>query len=133
VPFLLTAHQGEAARTLLSYVMSLQLKSPDAQLLAVVIAIRAARGGVGNIAGADLSSMRLSSPHDAVGELQGLGWRVPEGLLTGEPDTPVAVTVPDLAVEAERPLPFGKCVRSRVSGWTTRVLSAKPVKKTPRQ
>ncbi|MER6405944.1 hypothetical protein ABT269_20900 [Streptomyces viridosporus] len=42
---------------------------------------------------------------------------------------PVRVTVPDLGRETDHPLPFGKLTRSRVSGWTTRVLTAKPVKK----
>ncbi|MEU6053143.1 hypothetical protein ABZ829_22250 [Streptomyces xanthochromogenes] len=37
LPFLLTPQQGEAARTLLDYLDSLQLPSPDAQLLAVVV------------------------------------------------------------------------------------------------
>ncbi|MFH9828235.1 hypothetical protein [Streptomyces bobili] len=32
--------------------------------------------------------------------------------------------------ESDHPLPFGKQMRARVSGWTTRPLAAKPVKKT---
>lgn len=48
------------------------------------------------------------------------------------PDAPpVPATVPDLTRETDHPLPFGKNMRSRVSGWTTRALSAKPVKKLP--
>ncbi|GGN45043.1 hypothetical protein GCM10012285_28310 [Streptomyces kronopolitis] len=112
LPFLLSSQQGEAARALLSYVASLGLPGPDSQLVAVVVAIRAARGGV-----------------DA---LRALGWQVDDALFDGDdPATPVPVTVPDLAREADHPLPFGKNVRSRVSGWTTRALSAKPVKKLP--
>jgi hypothetical protein len=48
-PFLLTTQQGRAARPLLSYVAVLPLSSLDAQLLAGVIAIRAAGGGTSNI------------------------------------------------------------------------------------
>ncbi|WP_369264127.1 hypothetical protein [Streptomyces sp. R35] len=128
-PFLLTAEQGEAARALLGYVSSLPLNSPDAQLLAVVVAIRAARGGVGNLTGGDLSSLRLADPAGAIGEVRKIGWQVTDELLVGDPETPVAVTVPDLAGEADRRLPFGKQKRSRVSGWTTRTLAAKPVKR----
>ncbi|MFG3507105.1 hypothetical protein ACGF5F_16520 [Streptomyces sp. NPDC047821] len=51
LPYLLTAQQGQAARELLRYVASLPLPSPEPQLLAVVVAIRAARGGVGNLTG----------------------------------------------------------------------------------
>ncbi|MET9887123.1 hypothetical protein ABZZ20_29110 [Streptomyces sp. NPDC006430] len=129
--FLLTSPQGEAARTLLGYVASLALPDADAQLVAVVVAIRAARGGVGNITGADLSALRLGDASGAVDALRGLGWQVDDALFGGDPAVPVPVTVPDLAREAGHPLPFGKNTRSRVSGWTTRTLSAKPVKKLP--
>jgi hypothetical protein len=40
LPFLLTTPQGEAARTLLSYVVTLPLPALDSQLLAVVVAGR---------------------------------------------------------------------------------------------
>lgn len=130
LPFLLTTQQGEAARTLLSYVVTLPLSTLDSQLLAVVVAIRAARSGVGNLTGVDLRSLRLSDPQQAVCALRGLGWQLHDVLLNGDADTPVPVTVPGLANEEGGPLPFGKNMRSRVSGWTTRVLAAKPVKKT---
>ncbi|MFE6904104.1 hypothetical protein ACFVFJ_46165 [Streptomyces sp. NPDC057717] len=129
LPFLLTTQQGQAARTLLSYVAALPLSSPDAQLLAVTVAIRAAKTGTGNIAGIDLRFLNLTDSAQAVADLRGLGWQIPELLLLGEPETPVAVTVPDLAAETDHPLPFGKQMRSRVSGWTTRTLACKPVKK----
>ncbi|WP_356948510.1 hypothetical protein [Streptomyces sp. P9-2B-2] len=109
---------------------ALPLPSPDSQLLAVVVAIRAARGGVGNITGIDLRSLRLSDPAQAVAALRGLEWQIPDPLLDGDPETPVPVTVPALAAETQHPLPFGKQTRSRVSGWTTRTLTSKPVKKT---
>ncbi|MGW7360426.1 hypothetical protein ACWGI0_28290 [Streptomyces sp. NPDC054802] len=131
LPFLLTSQQGEAARTLLSYVASLKLPGPDAQLVAVVVAIRAARGGVGNLTGTDLSALRLGDARGAVDALRGLGWQIDAALFDEDPATPVPITVPDLAREADHPLPFGKYVRSRVSGWTTKAMSAKPVKKLP--
>lgn len=129
--FLLTSPQGEAARTLLSYVASLPLPGPDAQLIAVVVAIRAARGGTCNLTGQDLSSLRLGDPPGAVDALSGLGWQMSDALFDEDPSAPVQITVPDLARKDDHPLPFGKQTRSRVSGWTTRALSAKPVKKLP--
>ncbi|MFD9541459.1 hypothetical protein [Streptomyces sp. NPDC060022] len=129
-PFLLTAVQGEAARRLLAYVGSLPLSSSDAQLLAVVVAIRAARGGVGNLTGQDLKSLRLDDAESAVTEVAALGWQVRGDLIGGSPDTPVAIAVPDLADTSDRRLVFGKDKRSRVSGWTTRTLAAKPARKT---
>ncbi|MDH2391577.1 hypothetical protein QCN29_22910 [Streptomyces sp. HNM0663] len=131
LPFLLTSQQGEAARTLLSYAASLELPGPDAQLVAVVVTIRAARGGVGNLTGTDLSALRLGDARGAVDALRGLGWQIDDAPFDGDPSTPVPITVPDLARETGHPLPFGKNVRSRVSGWTTKTLSAKPVKKLP--
>ncbi|MFI8194777.1 hypothetical protein ACIF8T_39815 [Streptomyces sp. NPDC085946] len=83
LPFLLTTQQGEAARSLLSYVASLDLPGPEAQLVAVVVAIRAARGGVGNITGMDLSALRLGDARGAVDALRGLGWEVNDALLDG--------------------------------------------------
>jgi hypothetical protein len=130
-PFLLSSPQGEAARTLLSYVSSLALPSPDAQLVAVVVAIRAARGGVGNLTGADLSALRLGDAGEAIDALRAMGWQISDAIFGDDPATPVPITVPDLIREDDHPLPFGKNVRSRVSGWTTRALSAKPVKKLP--
>ncbi|WP_226599083.1 hypothetical protein [Streptomyces violascens] len=117
---------------LLDYVGSLQLPGPDAQLLAVVMAIRAARRGVGNVTGQDLAALRLSDPREAVHVLRELGRQMGDAIFDSDPAAPpVSVTVPDLVGEAPRPLPFGKTRRSRVSGWTIRTLSAKPVKKLP--
>ncbi|WP_052390984.1 hypothetical protein [Streptomyces sp. NRRL B-24484] len=130
-PYLLTPAQGEAARTLLSYVLELPLPGPDTQLLAVVVAIRAARGGVANLTGTDLAALRLGDPAAAVAALRTLGWQIDPALLDGDPAVPVSVSVPDLGRGADRPLPFGKLMRTRVSGWTMRTLNAKPVKKLP--
>lgn len=132
LPFLLTVPQGEAARALLSYVASLPLPGPDPQLLATVAVIRAARGGTGNLTGADLAALRLNDPGGAVQAVRGLGWQIGDGIFDSDPAAPpVPVTVPDLTRETDHPLPLGKHVRTRVSGWTTRALSAKPVKKLP--
>lgn len=129
-PFLLTPRQGEAARELLSYVAALPLVSVDAQLLAVVVAIRAARAGVGNLTGTDLRSLRLEDPQGALAELAAAGWQVPGDLIGGDQDKPVGIVVPDLAPGPGHALPLGKGTRSRVSGWAMRTRMAKPVKKT---
>lgn len=129
-PFLLTPGQGEDARKLLSYVAALPLASVDAQLLAVVVAIRAARSGVGNLTGTDLRSLRLEDPERALAELAVAGWQVPGDLVGGDQDKPVGIVVPDLAPGRDGAMPLGKGTRSRVSGWTMRTRMAKPVKKT---
>ncbi|MEU5169831.1 hypothetical protein [Streptomyces mutomycini] len=129
-PFLLTPCQGEAARALLAYVGSLPLRGADARLLAVVVSIRAARSGIGNLTGQDVRSLRLADVEGAVAAFAALGWQGQEALLGEDLVTPVGVTVPDLGLQPGSRLPFGKVMRSKVSGWTTRTLSAKPVKKT---
>lgn len=128
-PFLLTNRQGEAARALLSYVAELPLATVDAQFLAVVVAIRAARGGVGNVTGTDVRSLRLEDPRRAVADLEAAGWEVPGPLVDGDQDVPVGIRVPGMNREADHPLPLGKGTRSRVSGWAMRARIAKPVKK----
>lgn len=129
LPFLLTPRQGEAARELLSYVAGLPLTTVDAQLLAVVVGIRAARAGVGNLTGTDLRSLRLDQPEQAVGELGVAGWRVPDSLLNGDPDKPAGIIVPEMTPGPDHVLPLGKGTRSKVSGWAMRTRLAKPVKK----
>ncbi|MFD6415802.1 hypothetical protein [Streptomyces sp. NPDC060194] len=129
-PFLMTPSQGGAARQLLSWVAALPLESPDAQLLALTVGIRAARAGVGNVSGQDLRMLRLDDVPAALDALAGLGWRNVDTLRTAAPETPVPVEVPELEPGREdRPLRFGKEARSRASGWSVRTLTAKPVRK----
>ncbi|MYS10117.1 hypothetical protein GTW71_27620, partial [Streptomyces sp. SID6041] len=135
VPFLLTAERGRAARRLLGHVASLPLPGPEARLFAVMVTIRAARGGVGNVTGMDLNALRLSDPHEAVTALRGLGWQIADTIFDSDPAAPpTSVTVPELSTlpaEGDHPLPVGRESRSRVSGWTAKTMSAKPLKKLP--
>jgi len=57
-------------------VAELELPGPDARLVAVVVAIRTARRGVGNLAGTDLSALQLADARGAVDALRVLGWEV---------------------------------------------------------
>ncbi|MQS16482.1 hypothetical protein F7Q99_30880 [Streptomyces kaniharaensis] len=124
---LLTFPQGQAARQLLAYIATLPLTSFDARLLAVIVAIRAAREGRANFIGQDLRALRLEDPAQALADLGTLGW-LPDGdLLNGDPSQAISVTAPGLGPEG--PLHFGKQTRTRVSGWTSRVVAAKPLKK----
>ncbi|MFB7293484.1 hypothetical protein [Actinacidiphila glaucinigra] len=131
VEHLLTHPQGQAARQLVAYVAGLPLDGdPDVQLLAAVVAIRAAREGVGNFCGQDLKALRLADPAGAIQAVEAAGWRVGEELLSGDPSEPVGIEVPGLGGPGGALL-MGKFTRSRVSGWTARVVSTKPLKKSP--
>ncbi|MGW7018068.1 hypothetical protein ACWGGS_01595 [Streptomyces decoyicus] len=87
--------------------------------MAGVIAIRGARGGAGHTPGQDL---RLTDPEGAATALTTPGWQF-AGDLSGDDETPMAVTVPNLAEE----LPLSGTARSRVSVWMTRTLAATPL------
>ncbi|MFS0696914.1 hypothetical protein [Streptomyces nitrosporeus] len=130
--FLLTIPQGHAVRRLLSYTAALPLSSCDAQLLAVVIAVRTARGGTGQIRGAAVRALRLDDADGAVAELRALGWQVPDELLDQDADAPALLTVPALAAGTDdHPLPLAKEPQSRLSGWIVRTLSAPLVAQGP--
>ncbi|MFD7442466.1 hypothetical protein [Streptomyces sp. NPDC059909] len=88
----------------------------------MTVAIRAARGGVGNITGIDLRSLKPTDPAQAVADLRGLGRQIPDLLLDADPETPVLVTVPALTAESDHPLPFGTQMHSW--GWDSREASA---------
>lgn len=107
---------------MLSYVASLPLTDADAQLLAAVIALRAAHGR-GSVTGQALGSARLASPEKAVDALSALGWQFAGDVLGGDDEPPVAVTVPNLAEE----LPLSKTAQSRVLRWVTRLFAVEQI------
>lgn len=93
---------------LLSYASSLAPPGPAAQLVAVVVAIRAARGGVGNLTGADLSALRLGDAREAVDALRCRGWQIGDALFDDDPATPIPITVPDLISVDDHRFPSGR-------------------------
>ncbi|MEV8312507.1 hypothetical protein AB0P36_35890 [Streptomyces flavidovirens] len=123
------ADAAAGPRLLLSYVATLPLSSSEARLLAVVIAIRLRTARHRQDHGTGPAVPELTDPTQAVHTLRGLAWTIPDLLLDGPAEAPVAVTVPAPAAK-DQPLPFGGAMRSRVSGWTTRTLAAKPLRKT---
>lgn len=126
---LLTAPQGVAARKVLEYVAGLPVVGPPARLLGLVLTVRAARAGQANLTGQDLRALKLPNAEETVGALVASGW-VTEALtqvLHLDQSTPVAIEVPDLGQDS--PLAMGRQTRTRVSGWTTRTMAAKPLRK----
>lgn len=123
----LTAPQAVAARQLLAAVTGLQV-GPEAQLLALVIAVRAAREGQANLTSLDMR--RYNEPQAALDELVAGGQISGDvsGIVDADPAQAFAIRAPGLTELTDPPM--GKTVRTRVSGWITRTLAAKPLKKT---
>ncbi|MFE4861182.1 hypothetical protein [Streptomyces sp. NPDC056670] len=112
------------------------LSGPQARLLAVMLTLRTAYTGTGNLVGQDLTTLGLSDPKRLVEELAGCGWlAIPasaDDLLASRPEDPVPITVPSLSPGGDHPSPFafGKKTRPRLSGWAQKVVADKELRTT---
>ncbi|WP_157891960.1 MULTISPECIES: hypothetical protein [Frankia] len=123
----LTAPQAAAARQLVDFATALPV-SPDARLLALTLAVRAVRDGQANLTSMDLR--RYPDPHGVLGELATGGWIVGDDLgriVDADPAEAFRLQAAGFAGLVDPPM--GTLMRSRVSGWITRTLAAKPLKK----
>ncbi|MEU1518760.1 hypothetical protein ABZ490_42595 [Streptomyces sp. NPDC005811] len=128
--------QWEHVRSVLTYVAEHSpLPGPDARLLVLMLTLRTAHGGTGNVVGQDITALGLTEPPDLVEELIDCGWLVVPGtaeeLLAARPESPIAVTVPSLALheDGSGPFAFGRKTRPRLSGWAQKIVSDKKLRK----
>ncbi|MFF3957153.1 hypothetical protein ACFYY1_28620 [Streptomyces sp. NPDC001890] len=128
--------QWEHARSVLAHVADHSpLPGPEARLLAVMLTLRTAHAGTGNLVGQDVTTMGLTDPEGLVGELTCCGWLAIPGtigdLLASRPENPTTVTVPSLVPheDGSGPFTFGKKMRPKLSGWAQRVISEKKLRK----
>ncbi|MEU8777128.1 hypothetical protein [Streptomyces sp. NPDC048606] len=134
---LLTAPaQWEQARAVLAHVAGHDpLPDPEARLLAVMVTLRAALTGVGNLVGQDVAALGLTDARGLIERLTGCGWLVVPGtaddLLASRPENPTPITVPSLVPPEDGPGPlvFGKKLRPRLSGWAQRIVTDKKLRK----
>ncbi|MER6394063.1 hypothetical protein ABT236_37150 [Streptomyces sp. NPDC001523] len=134
---LLTAPtQWEHARAVLAHVAEhTPLPGPQARLVALMLTLRTALTGIGNVVGQDLSGLGLTDPEDLVERLADRGWLVLPGtaaeLLASKPENPTSITVPSLMPHWNNPGPFtfGKATRPKLSGWAQKVVSDKKLRK----
>ncbi|MGW2110014.1 hypothetical protein, partial [Streptomyces sp. NPDC001948] len=134
---LLTAStQWEHARSVLAYVAGHSpLPDIETRLLVLMLTLRTAHTGTGNLVGQDLTSLGLTDPEGLVGLLTGCGWLSIPGtvgdLFASRPENPTPVTVPSLMPRANGPSPFtfGRKMRPKLSGWAQRVVSDKKLRK----
>ncbi|NEB42606.1 hypothetical protein G3I54_37845 [Streptomyces sp. SID14515] len=134
---LLTASaQWDHARAVLAHVADhAPLPGPDARLLVVMLTLRTAQSGVGNLVGQDLKGLPLRDPEQLVGQLVESGWLsiagTVEELIASRPECPTRISVPSLTPDDGDPGPFtfGKKMRPRLSGWAQRVVGEKKLRK----
>ncbi|MGW6413243.1 hypothetical protein ACWF95_39980 [Streptomyces vinaceus] len=127
---LTTPTRWEHARSVLTYVAS-HTPSPDPQtrLLTLILTLRTALAGGGNVVGKDLADLNLSDPERVIGHLVDQGWLIlpgtPADLLASTPQEHTRILVPSLVPRRDIPGPFafGKAVRPKLAGWARRVIS----------
>jgi hypothetical protein len=105
---------------------------PDARLLALICLLRAARSGKANLVAQDVTGLRVTDPRATIAALTDNGWLVttPQLVLAADSVKPAACTVP-MFTDPPNPWAVGKNIRTRASGWTTRLLSNKLLRKKP--
>ncbi|WP_317617806.1 hypothetical protein [Streptomyces sp. SDr-06] len=133
---LTVATQWKHARSVLAYVADHSpLPGPDERLLALMLTLRTALTGTGNLVGQDIAALNLTDPDDLLDKLTGCGWLTlpgtAEDLLTSRPENPTPITIPSLMPREDTagPFTFGKKMRPKLSGWAQKVISDKKLRK----
>ncbi|MFI6048979.1 hypothetical protein ACIBCO_02690 [Streptomyces violascens] len=131
---LLTQKQAVHARTVLEYVEA-HAPRPEAEvrLAVLMLTLRAARAGTGNVTGQDLTGWLQGDTEHVLGQLVAADWlRLPGTIteaLASQPENPTAITVPTLLPEQPRPFTFGKTTRSKLSGWAQKAVGDRKIRK----
>ncbi|MHB9863565.1 hypothetical protein [Streptomyces sp. YIM S03343] len=134
VEWLLTRSQAVHARAVLDYATAhAPLPEAEVRLAVVMLTLRAARAGTGNITGQDLAGWLQDDAEPVLERLVAAGWLGLPGTaceaMASRPEDPTAVTVPALLPEQPRPFGFGKTTRARISGWAQKVVGDRKIRK----
>ncbi|MFJ6636398.1 hypothetical protein ACIQMR_34240 [Streptomyces sp. NPDC091376] len=101
----------------------------------MLLTLRTAHTGTGNLVGQNLTALSLNDPEGLVEKLTGCGWLTLPGtagnLLASRPENPTPIIVPSLMPREDGagPFTFGKKMRPKLSGWAQRVVSDKKLRK----
>ncbi|WP_406503595.1 hypothetical protein [Streptomyces sp. NBC_00212] len=131
---LLTQKQSVHARSVLEYVEA-HAPHPEAEvrLAVLMLTLRAARAGTGNVTGQDLTGWLQGDAEHVLDQLVAADWlRLPGTVadaLASQPESPTAITVPALLPERPRPFAFGKTTRSKLSGWAQKAVGDRKLRK----
>lgn len=131
---LLTRGQAAHARIVLDYAAAHSpLPEAEVRLAVLMLTLRAARAGTGNVTGQDLTNWLQDDAGPVLEQLVTAGWlrmsvTVSEAMAS-RPEDPTAVTVPALLPDQPRPFDFGKTTRARISGWAQKVVGDRKIRK----
>lgn len=131
---LLTRQQAVQVRAVLDYARDhAPCPEPGVRLAVLLLALRAARAGTGNVTGQDLGGWLQNDAEQVLERLVEADWlRLPgtvAEVMTSRPENPTAFTVPTLLPEMPRPFAFGKANRSRISGWAQKAVGDRKLRK----
>lgn len=131
---LLTRQQAAHARTVLDYVAtSAPYPEAEVRLVALMLTLRAARAGTGNVTGQDLTGWLSDDAERVVQQLVTAHWlRLPSTVaevMASRSEDPTTFTVPALLPEQPRPFTFGKTTRARISGWAQKAVGDRKMRK----
>ncbi|CAM5404543.1 hypothetical protein SALBM135S_01342 [Streptomyces alboniger] len=129
-------NQWEHARAVLAHVRDdAPVPGPEARLLMLMLTLRSACGGRGNVTGLDLQGWPLGDAEQVLQRLVDADWlRLPgtvADLLASGSENPTQVVVPSLLVpEGGRgPLGLGKTTRAKLSGWAQKTVGERKLRK----
>ena len=131
---LLTRQQAVQARTVLDFVAA-HAPHPEAEvhLAVLMLALRAARAGTGNVTSQDLTGWLQGDAERVLQQLVAADWlRLPGTVaeaMAARPEDPTAFTIPMLLPEQPRPFTIAKAHRSRISGWAQKVVGDRKIRK----
>ncbi|MGK5638630.1 hypothetical protein ACSNOK_10015 [Streptomyces sp. URMC 126] len=134
VPRLLTRPQGAQARSALEYAAAhAPSEQAEVRLAVLMLTLRAARAGTGNVTGQDLTGWLSHDAERVLGQLVADRWldlpgTVAEAMASRSED-PTAFTVPSLLPDQADRFALGKTTRAKVSGWAQKVVGDRKVRK----
>ncbi|ARF83375.1 hypothetical protein ACIG0C_30125 [Kitasatospora aureofaciens] len=131
---LLTRQQAACARTVLDYVAAhAPHHDPQVHLAVLMLTLRTARTGTGNVTGQDLTGWLADDTERVLNQLVAADWlRLPGTVteaLASRPESPALVTVPSLLPRDPYPFTFGKSTRPKLSGWAQKTVGDRKLRK----
>jgi hypothetical protein len=131
---LLTRQQAVHARAVLEYAQShAPCAEAEVHLAVLMLTLRAARAGTGNVTGQDLSGWLSDDAERVLERLVEADWvRLPGTVaqaMASLPEEATTFTVPALLPAESRPLALGKTTRARISGWAQKAVGDRKIRK----